>query len=312
MNNLLFIIFIFFISCSHQNKEINHVGTNLDLDEDINKPLPKIKNNKTVGPIGPVPSFETIGAKVKDKREPILALIISEAGLRSFGVIPFLKLADNRNLKFHIIGGYGMASIIAYYYSRGYSADLIEWNFYNLINKVDSSFYSKTWFEQMSSRFLSKNKNDKIEQGKYSLFIPLIKNSNREIVLKKRGKVSTYFNSKFLMQKGGRIYSSSANKTVFPVNDIKSIGADIVICVDTIGESQKWKKPNEYWYGRLNLTKSILEKEKEKCDLSFSLSLEDYEIDNRNNIAEIIKKSFIDSEKQIESVAELIKHWKEN
>ncbi len=114
-----------------------------------------------------------------DEKEPEVTrgLFISEGIYNLAWNIGVIAQAENKDIKFNIVSGYGLAGVFAFLYAYHGNSNLLEWNWFKLLSELKGiKFpYSKKWRERIL-RFLDREyPKVKFSDLKLALIIPLCK-----------------------------------------------------------------------------------------------------------------------------------------
>jgi hypothetical protein len=259
---------------------------------------PDINTDENAKTFGPLPEGG-IDIVEKEAKSMVNTLVLGPGMYRTFAYLPILKSIKEKNIPIHIIGGYGLASIIATYYAFGYEPDLIEWKLYtNLIRSSKPYPFTNDWKDTLI-KILEKDFGGKrIEESKLSLFIPEKVGNKFEYAT--RGRILPRLKLNIEMNMPNGLSSLMARDICELKNGPRTIQASRIVCLNVLDLNLKWKNANDYIMGVFNRSSSLLAQSMRKNQID--INLKGIELDNLSIQPDILSRSKEQSDAIIEKV----------
>jgi hypothetical protein len=280
--SLLFLLF----SCSEiQKREVNPLGTGLDIDREIELiEKPRIRDGQKK-----IPGITPVQSKKAQNVSVVKSLIFGPGMYRTVAYIPLLKEFKNKGFKLPIVGGHGMASIIAAAFAFGEDPDLIEWKFHKFFNAAkDEEIYTEKWFDILDKKLLAQFKGKRIEQAQLKLFVPVFDNKKNRIKYLTRGDLYLALSANINLAQNKNLYGPAFKWEIFNIPLMKKLGADKIIGVDVLDEGFTLKSSDGFLYGTFSKAVGKSSKESIHLDHYLSFQLENMTIDTPSDATEIL------------------------
>lgn len=302
-------LLLFIANCTSNNKSLS-IDNDLPMSVDINQVdnsssslvIEKSTSAKMVGP-EPISNFTN---NDNDKNESSINTLLLGPGIyRSFAYLPLLKKLKAEKVPLHIIGGYGLSSVIAAYYAFGYEPDIIEWKIFTKLIKESKPYpYSKKWIESLEQLLEKDFKNKNIEDSKISLFVPEYKNN--EVSFATRGNLIKRLKNNFTL---GESRSLNRLITTNPCTNkgiSRIIQASKIICLNVLDSSLKWLSAKDYILGIYNKASSLMESD--PSENKININLKNMELDNLSKQPEILSRSKGQSAEIINKISQILNY----
>ncbi len=295
---ILFVILCFGFSCGSPSKgTYDDAGSNVvDLDGKTNeKSTPSIGSDSEVSAVGVGP--KPIGPSPQgpdDVKQNVWALVLSPGLNRVICHAVAVRALYEKGIRFNIITGSGMASIVAAYLALGTTPEIIEWRFHKFFQKSEGMKpFSKNWIERVEKDLLKDFEGKKIQNTKITLLIPVYNEMERKVNYLRRGDLH-----KSLLE-NLRLGSKVPNKvnSVITYDRVDSsrlikLGAQKIVEIDALGKRVKFEGSADYLfgiYGRL----SSMSKEKKENHFLVELPIENFSLDSIKDLPEYLRTSYL-------------------
>lgn len=239
----LFFLFSLLLSCSTSSPDKNKGPIHLGVDiADKNN---SIKISENINPLEQTQIDENV-ERVESK-----ALYISEGIYYLPWVIGVLNRLERDGLKFNLVGGSGLGAVLALMYAYHGQANLVEWNWYKLENKLKNlKFpYSRKWKNAVLEFINEQYPKLKFSDLKTALYIPVCRDFT-EIKILDKGYVVEAVEQSLRIENPERFQSCIGGKIDFTY--IQNLNIKRLWRLDSLPVDFELKYPQGYLYGILN------------------------------------------------------------
>lgn len=297
------------------NPQIKNFSSVLSLSDKNKRKKPRInlEEGRGVLDFGPSPEINYKPDPKEVERQPVIALILGPGINRVLGHIALLKSFRKFKVPWHVISGEGLSSIIASYTAMGETPEKIEWLFYKFFNETKNvKPYSIVWMNKVESIFLNNIEKKKLENLKFSTVIPIYDRRTKEVFYKKKGSLTNALRSSLYLNNMGekRKYSSSIPWEVFNSSPYNSMGVDLLIGIDVIGDKLIFEKEDEFLIGVFGKVSGRVDIEKNKLDLYFKLPMSSMPLDSLTNAPSTLQEVQVKGEEVSKEILNHIKKWR--
>ena len=269
--------------------------------------------SKGISEFGPSPDKFYKEDSKKIERQPVVALVLGPGINRVLGHLALLKSLRKYKVPWHIISGEGLSSIIASYIAMGKTPEKIEWLFYKFFNETKGVVpFSKHWINKVENIFLKNLNKKKMEDLHLSTVIPIYNRSERKVHYKKNGLLQPALRSNLYLKNilDKRKFSTPFPWEVFNTRPYKSMGVDILIGIDVIGEKFVFDRGNEFLIGIFGKVSGRISIEKNNLDMYFQLPMSSMPLDSLKNAPSTLRDVEVEGEEVSKSILSYIKEWK--
>jgi hypothetical protein len=183
------------------------------------------------------------GADQSQKKALVVAAIMPITKYSLYAYVGLLKSFEYSDLKLRIINGTGLAAYFPSFLANQGTSSLLEWNILKVFGdkvNLDDGKNNEEGFKKV----FSINAQTKIEELTHLLFISTLNKNNNKIEFYNKGKLVPVLKRAF--------QNSSEASLIFPVEVLKSRGADKVIGFVFEEEEFIKKAGNDYLIGQYN------------------------------------------------------------
>lgn len=291
------------VACSSDSKKLDTKKIPLSVDITSSRDsktesliIEKDSAGKTVGPVPTTPYNNQLSGVTKSG---VHTLLLGPGIYRTFAYLPLLKKIKSENVPIHVIGGYGLASVIATYYAFGFEPDLIEWKlFTNLIKKSKPYPFDKSWIETVFKLIEKDFQNKKIEDSKISLFIPAYK--DKKISFATRGQLVPLLKNNLLINNAAGLNKLMSKNPCENKGVSRIIRSSRIICMNVLDYNLKWLSAKDYILGIYNKASSLMENDSSESKIN--INLKNLELDNLSKQPEILSRSKEQSDEIIQKI----------
>lgn len=295
------------------------VGVSYIDDEGTKTSIPLIDEDDYLPPnsFGPIVGKNWVSKtkrKKKLNKDPVLGIFFGPGLFRTVSYISIIRVFEKIGLRFHVISGTGLGSVVAALYANNSTSDQIEWFFYKVLNKIkDKKPYSKEWKSIILTELEKELPDYLIQEVKTTLLIPVYDNMKGEIKNLMRGNLLSAIEKNFSLSDGDkRFISSLYGKSLVNYNQMKALGTDILVGVNLLSSNLYTDENNFKLVGLFKDAGRKLSGSKHKFDYYYEISKEGSEL---NSISEIHKLQKIVLKNFYKSSYDLkikIMNWKNN
>lgn len=303
MRFILNYILVLIISACSNIKKINHQSVEVFGKDQYVKP--KIDEHEARDVYGP--TFDQDVESKQIKRDPIIGAIFSPALSASYRYIGFLKALEEKDLNINLIYTKGFSASFISSYAAYKSVSKVEWLIFNRFGTEEESLkiYSEEWSKKWKNAIAKHFEEIKIEQTKIPIFIPYVQNNTSELIFSNREKISTALVRQ--MQFEGMKMREVAN-SINPYKKLKTLGADIIIYVDALGDNFRIDNPDfKKIYEKIQMDK-INQNSDDIITVDLSEDKENLENEVNHNL--MIKEGYDKSQLYIQEIVNRITDWK--
>ena len=310
-----FINLILLSSCTtiqKSKKNVDYFGVDVNSGRS-DRLLPDIKNKNNQGSgVGPFPvaTNDSYLTKKSSKNKKVLSLSLGPGINRVLCHIPILKELEVQGQQIHMVTGTGLGAVVASLYASGVTPDKIEWIFYKFSKRVKGvKPYSKEWVSQGVKILLKSLKNKKIQNTKIRLILPFYDVAGKRVKYITRGMIATILEREHLQLNKINQSNSFApfQKEVFKVERLKSLGADITVGIDVLGNNVDFETTDHYLTGVFGRITGIISKEKELLDFFIGMDPKAMPLDSTSQLPGYLQKCMVKSREEVKK----LKQWLE-
>lgn len=297
--SLFLLIFNYFIiSCSYfeqKKKQLDGLVVP-DVTSRERRYLPKVdQDNYDEGlmMMGPPVSKSSI-LSIPRKNLPVVGLILGPGMIRTACHISFLKALEEAGISIHIISGVGYGAVLAASYAAGFSSQKMEWNIFNFFHSdINYNPLSKEW-DSYNKNYLKKIFNNlDIGDLNLSFVLPMYNVTKKEVKFFKRGSVSSLtYKSSSLLNNADAIYLSAINENFFQTKEYRSMGADVVIGIDVLGDDLSLSYGNDYLIGLFGRVISNIKSKHDDIDLFYTMPTSNMPLDSTIGLASHLQRCY--------------------
>ena len=275
----------------NSSPEVKEEAMTVEIKDFSERNIPKISNNQTQSPFGPLPDgpSEELSKEKKSIKVPS-ALIISAGLYRSISTISLLRELKNIDRVPPVILGHGMSAAIASYFALGFEADFIEWKFFQFLEKAKGlKPFESEWSRVYEKVLLKELEKKQIEDAGLTLLIPIWNVKKRKTEFLKRGplKEALMANVNYYKQLG-KHHSPAMSFRFVDRPQLETMGIKKLYVVDILNNGISWIEGSGLLNGFFQKGASVILDEKLPIDAIIEYPISEFELDNAARAADLI------------------------
>lgn len=311
MRIVLLISLFLFTSCSTK-KSYNYssVYEGVSLSNVDEKEIPLIEPSGQRQSYGPVIKEDTSYTNSNFKK--VKALFLYPAAMPSITYLQFVDNLQKYKLEPTIYSGAGLGAVIAAFLAKGLTTDHIEWKLFSLLEELKGiDYYSSSW-RDLVYQFLKKEfKNDKVENLKKALILPIYDKKLNKVRYVSRGDLYTILIINLeIDNRSSKLFQSPLINGDLDINELKNNGVDRVAVINSLGSELNFHKTNHYLiglYGKLIGYERIESKKSDETIRWFNLVRNNVELDRIVDLQKLQQTTLNKNESTLEKIRDFFK-----
>ena len=188
-----------------------------------------------LGPEAGLPSSATDN----QVRTPVMALVFCPGVNHTLAYLAVLKILAQKKINFQMVAGMELGAWWAYWYAQQLSLGRMEWLFYQYLRRPLMMPFSSTWQQTLWKLWRPNNRQERIEQQKLVLILPVAKNGGIEY--RRRGPLAAALQNNLKLNLGLEEKNLKNNEDEVPfifhfAPALRQAGADLVFGLNVLPE----------------------------------------------------------------------------
>tara|TARA_Y100000590_G_scaffold469529_1_gene657802 strand:- start:244733 stop:245689 length:957 start_codon:yes stop_codon:yes gene_type:complete len=294
----LIIFLSLLVSCAGPVEEsYDDISSNVvDLDSSSSeKAPPTIGSESDVSAVGVGPKPIGPNRVGQDEKNPsVWALVLSPGLNRVICHAVAVRALYEKGIRFNIITGSGMGSIVAAYLAQGTTPEIIEWRFHKFFQKSEGMKpFSKNWIERVEKDLLKDFEGKKIQNTKITLLVPVYNELEKKVDYLRRGDLHKSLLENVNLR--ARVPGKANSVIVYDKLDsskLISVGAQKIVEIDALGRKVKFEGSADYLFGIYGRWSSVPKEQNENHYL-MELPIADFSLDSTKDLPEYLRMSYL-------------------